>query len=342
MNQLFCGDNLAVMSGLPEELVDFCLFDPPYNTGSKSLPYPDRRPDWTGYMAPRLAAARRLLKSSGCLACHIDDHELENLLRILREVFGKKNFLANISWVTSRGGSFGNISHITEPILVYAKDRKSLRLPIVHSPTKNDHQFTNPDNDPAGRWRSQIKAGRNREHRYAIQDYTTGEFVFPTYSWHCKPEEMVAKFARCGIVYQYRSERLELISPPPSSSVLPKYYFDKNVLRRKEYLSQRNSRKASLHTLIDEPGTMAVEGVKEYHRIMGKSFDFPTVKPLALAEKLIRHLCPEKGVVLDAFAGTGTSGQAAHKQNRPFILIEDRVANIASERLRRVGIQIEI
>jgi adenine-specific DNA-methyltransferase len=48
-------------------------------------------------MASRLAAARRLLKSSGCLACHIDDHELENLLRILREVFGKKNFLANIS-----------------------------------------------------------------------------------------------------------------------------------------------------------------------------------------------------------------------------------------------------
>jgi adenine-specific DNA-methyltransferase len=80
-------------------------------------------------MAPRLAAARRLLKSSGCLACHIDDHELENLLRILRVVFGKKNFLANISWLTSRGGSFGNISHVTEPILVHAKDRKSLRPP---------------------------------------------------------------------------------------------------------------------------------------------------------------------------------------------------------------------
>ena len=97
MNQLFSGDNLAVMSGLPKESVDFCLFDPPYNTGSKSLPYPDRRPDWPDYMAPRLAAARRPLKSSGCLACHIDDHELESLLRILRDMFGKKNFLANIS-----------------------------------------------------------------------------------------------------------------------------------------------------------------------------------------------------------------------------------------------------
>ena len=87
---------------------------------------------------------------------------------------------------------------------------------------------------------------------------------------------------------------------------------------------------------------MAVEGVKQYHRIMGKSFNFPTVKPLALAEKLIRHLCPETGVVLDAFAGTGTSGQAAHNLGRQFLLIEDRVADIAAERLRRVGIPIDM
>ena len=104
---------------------------------------------------------------------------------------------------------------MTEPILVYAKDRKSLRLPVVHSPTKNGHQFTNPDGDPAGPWRSQIKAGRNREQRYPIQDYTTGKFVSPTYGWHCKPADMVAKFARCGIGYAYRNGRLELISPPP-------------------------------------------------------------------------------------------------------------------------------
>jgi hypothetical protein len=82
--------------------------------------------------------------------------------------------------------------------------------------------------------------------------------VLPTYSWHCKPADMVAKFARCGILYEYRNGRPELVSPLPPSSVLPKYYFDKGVLRRKQYLSARNSRKTSLHTLIDEPGTIAV------------------------------------------------------------------------------------
>jgi hypothetical protein len=106
---------------------------------------------------------------------------------------------------------------------------------------------------------------------------------------------MVAKFARCGIGYAYRNGRLELISPPPSSLVLPKYYFDKGVLRRKEYLSQRNSRKASLHTLIDEPGTMAVEGVKEYHRIMGKSFDFPDRETVSFSREADQPSLPGKG-----------------------------------------------
>jgi hypothetical protein len=72
------------------------------------------------------------------------------------------------------------------------------------------------------------------------QTITTGEFVLPTYSWHCKPADMVAKFARCGILYEYRNGRLELVSPLPPSSVLPKYYFDNGVLRRKQYLSARN------------------------------------------------------------------------------------------------------
>jgi DNA methylase len=152
---------------------------------------------------------------------------------------------------------------------------------------------------------------------------------------------MVAKFERCGVEYRYQNDRLELVNGPSASTVLPKYYFENGVLRRKEYLSQRNKRKASLHTLIDGPGTLAVEGVRLYHKIMGKTFDFPTIKPLAVAEKLIRHLCPEEGTVLDAFAGTGTTGHAVLSLNkqfgheRRFILIDDVHANTTAERLRR-------
>jgi DNA modification methylase len=131
---------------------------------------------------------------------------------------------------------------------------------------------------------------------------------------------------------QYRNGRLELISTPPPSTRPPPLLFRGRDIAAEAIPKRPNARKASLHTLIDEPRTMALEGVKEYHRIMGRYFDFPTVKPLALAEKLIRYLCPETGIVLDAFAGTGTTGHAAHNLGRQFLLIEDRVANIAAER----------
>jgi adenine-specific DNA-methyltransferase len=84
-------------------------------------------------------------------------------LRIMRETFGKPNVIANIAWLSSKGGSFGNISHVTESIIVYATGRKTLTLPAVISPTENGHLFKNPDNDPQGPWRTQIKSGRNRQ-----------------------------------------------------------------------------------------------------------------------------------------------------------------------------------
>jgi adenine-specific DNA-methyltransferase len=341
-NLVISGDNLTAKSTLSPESVDFVLADPPYNTGSSRFPYVDRRSDWAEFMQERLILARTLLKESGCIAVHIDDNELESLLRIMREVFAKQNFIANISWLASKGGSYSYISHVSESIIVYAKDRKSLNLPAVISPTQNGHQFKNPDSDPNGPWRSEVKSGRNRNLQYPIQDYTTGEFVSPTYGWAYDPKEMIGKFQRCGIEYRYQNDRLELVNGPNPSTVLPKYYFEGGVLRRKEYLSQRNKRKASLHTLIDGPGTLAVEGVRLYHKIMGKSFDFPTIKPLAVAQKLIRHLCVEDGVVLDPFAGTGTTGHAVlslNKEfghNRRFVLIDDVHANTASERLHRV------
>jgi hypothetical protein len=123
---------------------------------------------------------------------------------------------------------------------------------------------------------------------------------------------------------------------PEDSTVLPAYFFRDGALRYKYYLGKRNQRRLSLPSLIDGAGTLAVTGLQEYHKIMGRTFNFPTVKPLAVAEKLIRHLCPENGTVLDCFAGTGTTGHACLNLNRRFILIENAVADITEERIRRV------
>jgi adenine specific DNA methylase Mod len=136
------------MSGLPESRSIFVSSTRAITPARRACPTSTGRSDWPDYMGPRLSAAQRLLRSSDCLACHIDDHELESLLRILRELFGRKKFFGQHLLVDLLWRSSGKISHVTEPILVYAKDRKSLRLLVVHSPTKNGHQVKNPEPRP--------------------------------------------------------------------------------------------------------------------------------------------------------------------------------------------------
>src|ERR1700730_17470254 len=102
-NLLIHGENLAVLSTLPAQSIDFMLWDPPYNIGAKA--YQDKRRDWSAFMCSRLEAAKPLFKESGGVGVYIDESELESLLRIMREVFGKKNFLANIVWKAHKGGS---------------------------------------------------------------------------------------------------------------------------------------------------------------------------------------------------------------------------------------------
>jgi hypothetical protein len=73
---------------------------------------------------------------------------------------------------------------------VFSKDKQQLAkaLPRVTAPTENAHQFKNLDGDPQGPWRGVIKAGRTREHRYEIEDYTTNQFVMPKYGWRHPPK----------------------------------------------------------------------------------------------------------------------------------------------------------
>jgi len=332
-NQLFAGDNLAVMRQLPPATIDLALWDPPYNTGAGNLPYLDRRRDWPGFMRPRIAAGRDVLKPGGVMAVHIDERELFRLQDILASVFGAENFLTLLTWLASKGTG-GRISRTTEYILIFTKDKGALQLPHVTEPTKNAHQFRNPDNDLRGPWRGIIKAGRTREHGYAIQDYSSGQFVTPKYGWRHPPEKMIERFGQCGLVYEFRDGRLVFLFRSENNGVLPRYFFRDGELRRKEYLSERNGRRSSLHTLISGPGMRAEAGIKE----LPPGITFPTVKPRALAEKLISHLCPEGGLVLDAFAGSGTTGLAAANLGRRFILIEEAVPELTAERLRRAEV----
>jgi hypothetical protein len=226
MHFLIAGDNLPVLSLLPEWGIDLIYTDPPYNIRSDGLPYTDRRKDWPEFMRKRLTAMHRALQPFGALALHIDEHELFRLHGLLAEVFGPENFVTLLTWQSSKGTG-GRISRTTEFILVFSKDKQQLAkaLPPVNVPTENAHHFRNPDNDPLGPWRGRIKAGRTREHRYAIEDYTSRKFVTPKYGWRHPPEKMIQRFRESGLHYEYREGRLVFLSRSENNGVLPRYYF---------------------------------------------------------------------------------------------------------------------
>jgi adenine-specific DNA-methyltransferase len=370
-NAIIEGDNLSALyflNQLPEAEggIDLMYWDPPYNTGSQGFYYEDDRTastengesHWSHFIRTRAKNAHYNLKETGCFAVHIDERELQRLWKIMNEVFKPRNFFGLISWLASKGTG-GRISNTTEFILIFAKNASALHknLPIVSYPTENAHHFKNPDNDPRGPWRGRIKAGRTRAHQYGIEDYNTGLFAKPTFGWRHTPERMVVRFQQEGLNYAYdkANYRLVLLSPPKLNGVLPQYYFKNGELRRKEYRTARDSRPGSLHTLIEGRGMRAEEGTKTFRAIMGihpLDFNFGTIKPVDVCKKLIRHLCPENGLIVDAFAGTGSAAQAVlelnkeYNHSRRFILIERggwqkgektfSVNEILAERVRRV------
>jgi adenine-specific DNA-methyltransferase len=359
--ELLLGDCFAVFSGLSQYrgLVDCILIDPPYNSGNRRLPYRDCRTagEWSDFIHSRIAAAYPFLSRRGCIAVHINDNQLGSLLRIMEDIFGKSNQLHITPW---QAGKSGTGAGRAEFVVIFARDKASWKLQAVPRPTLSNN-FSNPDNDPRGPWRKKNAAsGLNQRHRYPIQNYLTGDYVSPpgNCSWRREPEAMVKRLARIQLCYRYDAalHRLEYIGPPCraslASGVLPDYFFDREDgrLYRKEFRSVRDARPTAFPSIIQSyngnfpprEGIEAKTGKAELRQLTGKSFD--TVKPVAVEKLLLEYLCPVDGLVLDFFAGTGTTGHAVLSLNRErghsrrCLLIEEQpdIFAIAEKRLAAV------
>jgi DNA methylase len=300
---LLLGDCLSVFPRLAEHggRIDCILIDPRYNTCNPRLPYRDCRSDgeWYDFIYPRLAAAYPFLSNRGCIAVHINDKQLGSLLRIMEEIFGKRNQLYITPW---QAGKSGTGAGRAEFVVVFARDKAAWELQLVSRPTRSKN-FSNPDNDPRGLWRKKTAAaGLNQQHRYAIQNYLTGEYIRPpdNCSWRKGPKGMVERLARAQLSYRYDAalHRLEYTGPPCpaslASGMLPDYFFDAKdgQLYRKEFLSVRNARPSAFPSIIQSyngnfparEGIEAKAGKAELHQLTRENFD--TVKPMAV-EKLL-------------------------------------------------------
>jgi adenine-specific DNA-methyltransferase len=377
-NLVIEGENLEVLRLLQKAYrgrVKMIYIDPPYNTGNdfvyddkfaeSPLEYEKRtglraedgtalqsnrkssgrfHSNWLSMMYPRLVLAREMLTDDGVVFISVDDNELSNLECIASEVFGPESFLACFIWKCRKfpdARAVTSISTDHEYLLCYGK--LDVRFEGIG---RDETKFGNPDNDPRGLWMSRSILGlATRQQRpnlhYSITDPATGLKYGP-------PEDTG---------WRYSSERMKSLIDT-GSIIFPAKKDGRP--REKKFRNAMLSDKIAFPTIIDDVFTS--DGTSDIRSIFGSDvFDFP--KPAVLLRKLIQQGTTSIAIILDFFAGSGTTAQAVLELNeedggnRQFILVQmpeetpedsearkagyKNIAEIAKERVRRVSKKIK-
>ena len=310
-NQLIFGDNLLALKALEAEFAGKvkCVFiDPPYNTGSAFTHYDDgvEHSIWLSLMRDRLEIIRRLLSEDGSLWITIDDNEAHYLKVICDEIFGRVNFVANVIWQKRTSPDIrATIGAGHDHVLVYAKSFDNFRA-IAKKIPKNDAQiktYKNPDNDVRGPWVSSdyTAQGFRPNQMYTIRTPGGVEYTPPTGTCWKNVESVFLKLVQEGRMWFGKD--------------------GKGMPRRKTYLEESEGQTPWTWWPNSEVGHNQ-EAKKEVNDIFGSENTFDTPKPERLLHRII-HIATNPGdLVLDSFAGSGTTGAVAHKMGRRWIMIE--------------------
>ena len=366
-NVLVHGDNLEALKALLPFYAGQvkCIYiDPPYNTGSAFEHYDDNleHSTWLNMMYPRLKLLRDFMREDGSIWISIDDREGAYLRVICDEIFGRQNFVSNISWqrtYSTRNDAKGIVNEV-EHILVYSK-REGWQPKKLARTEEMDGKYKNPDNDPQGAWTSSDGfapgAGTHQGMVYAIQNPFSGELIYPYDGacWRYEQETMLSimsgwaeyelrdiddaekRAAICGVgVDEVRKgvKAIMLVNSPEeskksASAVLkrgqwPKFYFTKNG-------KGGIRRKTYLSAVGDVPPTNLFEykdvghtdeAKKEVLKVFDGQSPFATPKPERLIKRVLEIATDEGDLVLDSFLGSGTTTAVAHKMGRRWIGIE--------------------
>lgn len=310
-NQLIFGDNLLALKALEAEFAGKvkCVFiDPPYNTGSAFTHYDDgvEHSIWLSLMRDRLEIIRRLLSEDGSLWITIDDNEAHYLKVLCDEVFGRANFVANVVWQkrTSPDNRL-RLGDAHDSILVFRKDKSGKeifnQLPVSDDRAKD---FKNPDNDQRGAW--------------ASTDFTgmTG---------HATPSQFYTIYSPSGVAHPPPAGRCWALAESTFKKLLAdnRVWFGKDGKARprlKRFLSEMDGQNTWSWWPNSEVGHNQ-EAKKEINTLFGTdSFDTP--KPERLIRRIVELATNPGDLVLDSFAGSGTTGAVAHKMGRRWIMVE--------------------
>ncbi len=329
-NMLIHGDNLLALKALEHAFTGQvkCIFiDPPYNTGSAFAHYDDgvEHSLWLSLIRDRLEILWRLLASDGSIWISIDDNECHYLKVLCDEMFGRSHFVASIIWEKDAGRKNDtDISTSHDYILVYAKNGKSWKKTrqLLSHTEEQKGRYKNPDNDPRGPWRQgadgTAKSGGDSL-RYPIT-LPSGRIVTPPSGnyWRFSRETFEEARADGRVYFGKDGNRLPVIKKylrDIQSGVVPKTWWPSS-----EVGSNQEARRDHLRKLMPD-----IE-------------PFSTPKPERLLHRII-HIATRPGdLVLDSFAGSGTTGAVAQKMRRRWIMVEigDQCSSHLVPRLKKV------
>ncbi len=310
-NWLIFGDNLLALKALEQEFsgkVKCVFIDPPYNTGSAFTHYDDglEHSIWLGLMRDRLEIIRRLLSDDGSLWITIDDNEVHYLKVLCDEVFGRANFVASVIWRKNYApkSSAKHFSVDQDYILIYAKNESQWHPNPMPRKEGQDDIYKNPDNDSRGRWRPDNLSARN--------PYSLGIYPIMT------PGGRVIEGPPKGRYWAVSREKLLSLDADG------RIWWGKdgnNVPALKRFLSEvKQGRVPQTLWDYDEVGHTQ-DAKKEIVTLFGDDV-FSTPKPEKLMKRVIEIATNPGDLVLDSFAGSGTTGAVAHKMGRRWIMVE--------------------
>lgn len=383
-NLIIEGENLEVLKLLTSayrERIKCIYIDPPYNTGNDFVysdnfaegqkPYWEQtgvtqngvkvdtntssdgrfHSNWLSMMQSRLLVARYLLSPDGIIFVSIDDGEVQNLRRVMDEVFGEENFLASIAWEKryTRSNNAKLFYSLKDTIVAY---RRSEAVEVLRESRteKSNAIYSNPDNDPRGAWTSSSYVNPATKAQrpnlvYSIKNPNTGEDVeHPTHAWKYEPAE-----------HARHVQEKRLWWGTNGNAKYP---------RLKNFLSEADEGLVPIDLWDYRTTGTTDEGGAEVKALFGQAvFDNP--KPTKLIQRMMRLATSsdENDIVLDFFGGSGTTAQAVMELNkndggnRKFILVQlpeltdensaahkaglKKISDITIERAKRVIARIQ-
>lgn len=331
-NMLIQGDNLEALKALLPFYAGRvkCIYiDPPYNTRSAFEQYDDNleHTQWLAMMWPRLELLRDLLSDDGSIWISIDDNEGHYLKVVTDEVFGRRNFVANIVWQKKYAPANDTlwISESHDHILCAAKSKAIWRPNQLPRSEKSLAVYKNPDNDPRGPWRADnYTCAKSAEERpnlyYPVVNPNTSEEIWPsrTRVWGYG-KDVFERHEREGLIYWGKTGKGRVPALKRFLSSLKNEGIKAQSLWTWEEVGHnQDGRKEQLALVDTEP--------------------FATPKPERLMERIL-HIASDPGdLVLDSFLGSGTMAAVAHKMGRRYIGIEmgEHAVTHCTPRLKKV------